>query len=382
MDRIKINQLRVKGVRKDYVVNFQSGLNIISGEISTGKTSILELIDYCFGNNDHPKYPELAMNGNNALLEVEINNQTYTIARQLFTSRQKASVHSCGISELQTKHDSIEVNSSQKKGEASISSFILSKIKLGGIPLKEAPSQDISDVDTMSFRDLMWFCFLERERVGGKNLVFEKDNFMKRLKMVQVFDVIFDLYSKRLALLSSESDRIENDIKEKQSTEKMLLSFVEARGILTIVELNDLKSRLLNEIQVNETKLKEIDEKIAGSSELSKGLQDAMLEQRAELEEIRIKKRDNEKTLLRLMPLRADYNEEIRKLTFLQQAKKLFDPLTVVFCPVCLSPLEDTHEPEQNHDICPLCRKNLLEDKAEVVDVSGEIRSNELNWVS
>jgi DNA repair exonuclease SbcCD ATPase subunit len=376
LDRIKINELRVKGVRKDYFVNFESGLNIISGEISTGKTSILELIDYCLGHSNHPRYPEIARNGNITLLEIEINNQTYTIARQLFTNRQKAFIHSCKISELTTKHDSIEVNSWQKKGEASISSFILSKIKLGGIPLKEAPSKDSSDVDTMSFRDIMWFCFMERERIGGKNLVFEKDNFMKRLKMIQVFDVIFDLHSKRLALLSAESDKIDNEIKEKQSTEKMLISFVEGRGILTVPELNCSKNRLNEEIQINEIKLREIDGKIAGNSDISKGLQETILKLRAELEEVRVRKRDNEKTLLRLMPLRADYNEEIRKLTFLQEAKKIFDPLTVVLCPVCLCELE-THSTEKKQDICPLCKRDLQKEKEIVIDLSGEIRSNE-----
>jgi hypothetical protein len=376
MDRIKINQLRVKGIRKDYVVNFRPGLNIISGEISTGKTSILELIDYCLGNHDHPKYPELAINGINALLEIEIDSEIYTIARQLFTNRQKAGVHFCTIADLRTKHESIEVTASQKKGESSISSFLLSKLKLGAIPLKEAPSQDITDVDTMSFRDIMWFCFLERERVGGKNLVFEKD-FMKRIKMVQVFDVIFDLHSKRIAFLSAEADRIENEIGEKELNEKAILNFVDAQGIPTVAELKNSKNQLYEEIRNKEIRLQEIDQKIAGSSEIAKELQDKVLKARSEVEGIRVQKRDNEKTLLRLIPLRADYNEEIRKLTFLQQAKKLFDPLTVIFCPVCMSSLEEMRN-DQNQRFCPLCKKNLMENKAEeVIDVSGEIRSNE-----
>ena len=88
MNRIKINELRVKGVRKDYFVTFRKGLNIISGEISTGKTSILNLIDYCFGYPNHPQYHELRKNANTALLEIEIGEEIYELKFLEFYKRK------------------------------------------------------------------------------------------------------------------------------------------------------------------------------------------------------------------------------------------------------------------------------------------------------
>jgi DNA repair ATPase RecN len=78
MNRIRLNRLVVKGVKKDYQVTFKKSLNIIAGEISTGKTSILELIDYCFGKKESPQYPELLKKGTAVLLEIEISSNIFT----------------------------------------------------------------------------------------------------------------------------------------------------------------------------------------------------------------------------------------------------------------------------------------------------------------
>jgi hypothetical protein len=55
---IRILGLRLRGVRRDYVVDFTDDsdlgrdLSLIVGEISTGKTTVLEFIDYATGHRD------------------------------------------------------------------------------------------------------------------------------------------------------------------------------------------------------------------------------------------------------------------------------------------------------------------------------------------
>jgi hypothetical protein len=374
MNRIKINELRARGAKKDYYVTFKGALNIISGEIATGKTSILDLIDYCFGATECPEYPEISRKATTALLEIEIDREVFTIERQLFSKRQKENVHFCRIKELPLEHKMIEVSSSQKRGEESISSFILSKMGLGEIPLKEAPSQDISNVDIMSFRDVLWLCYLKRTRVAGADLLFEKTH-MKENKLVQVFEVLFDLYSNRSAVLGAELQSTQEETQERQQMEKTLLRFADSQGFLPLEQLEEDKKRLLQEIASKKDRLDEIDKKISGSSELAKDLQAEVLGLRAELQKARTERRSLEKTLQRLLPLRAQYHEDISKLQFLNQAKTIFDPLSLVLCPMCLSPLaKDTGTKET----CPLCGQMLQKNGSDVsVDVSREIRTIE-----
>lgn len=374
MNALKINELRAKGTKKDYVVTFQSGLNIIAGEMSTGKTTILELIDFCLGAKDYPKYPEIARNVVGVLLEIEIDGAQFTIQRQLFSSNSKAIIHFSSIEKLQPTTHSVTVTSNQVPGEESISSFVMSKIGLGNIKLKEAPSQFSSGTDVMSLRDLLWFCYVERRsRVAAARLLFENEH-MKNIKLRQVADVIFDLHSTVLASLGSELDITQDEITEKEKEEKILLKFAESQGISSIDELNKEKNSRLADIEVKKNALAQINSKMSGNSDIAKALQDDLLRLRAELQKVRTDKRDQEKTLQRLIPLRAQYYEDISKYKLIEEAKIIIDPLSLVVCPICLSSISLAQDKTKSS--CSLCG-SLLKDPSAPPSISREIRSTE-----
>ena len=66
MSGIRVRRLLLRGVSKDYEVGSLADggvrpLSVIAGEISTGKTSVLELIDYHLGASRHPRHPDNLM---------------------------------------------------------------------------------------------------------------------------------------------------------------------------------------------------------------------------------------------------------------------------------------------------------------------------------
>ena len=74
---LRIRGLRLVGPQRDYNVDFTDDagavrqLSLIAGEISTGKTSILELIDYCLGAKEYPEHDEIIANVRSARLWIE-----------------------------------------------------------------------------------------------------------------------------------------------------------------------------------------------------------------------------------------------------------------------------------------------------------------------
>ncbi|MCU0849720.1 MAG: hypothetical protein MUC80_00395 [Candidatus Thermoplasmatota archaeon] len=369
MGMIVINELRVKGTKKDYFVRFRRDLSIIAGEISTGKSSILNLIDYCFGAKESPQYPEISKNGRVALLEIDIKGDIFTIERQLFSTRQEAYIHLCKIEDLNKNHESIEVSSVQKKERESISSFILRKIELWNIPLKEAPTKDSTDVDIMSFRDLLGLCYLKKTRIGENSLLFE-NNHMKSIKLRQVFDVLFGLYSNKIALLCSEIQNLQEEIQDKNHEIKILMEFAKSEGVPEQDELKKKIEKLDVEINDSEIKLKDINEKITGKSQLAKELREEVLNFEANLQKSRLEKRYYEKTLQRLIPLRGQYSEDISKLHFLTEAKQIVDPLCISICPICFNQIKK----DVVNNCCCLCGSKLPESEGVNIDVSKEIR--------
>jgi hypothetical protein len=90
---LRIRTLRLVGLGRTYGLTFtdESGvhpLSVIAGEISTGKTTILEFIDYCLGAIRHSRHLEIERHVRGALLEVEIEGQVLVIERATFATEQ------------------------------------------------------------------------------------------------------------------------------------------------------------------------------------------------------------------------------------------------------------------------------------------------------
>ena len=82
--QIKIDSPDPNWVSKNYSVRFKDGFNLISGPTSTGKTSILEMIDYALGAKSHKSYIEIGNSCSQVELVLYIGKEKYLIRRQLF----------------------------------------------------------------------------------------------------------------------------------------------------------------------------------------------------------------------------------------------------------------------------------------------------------
>ncbi len=82
--RLRLDSLTLLGSRKNYVVSLKDGFNLISGPTSTGKTSILEMIDYALGAKSHKAYIEIGNSCSHVELVIDIGIERYQIRRQLF----------------------------------------------------------------------------------------------------------------------------------------------------------------------------------------------------------------------------------------------------------------------------------------------------------
>jgi DNA repair exonuclease SbcCD ATPase subunit len=372
MERLIIKTLRLKGIAKDYEYSFLPGLNIIAGPISTGKTSILEFIDYCFGATNHPEHIEIQKKARSVLLESEINGEAFVIERPLFTSERKATIHECSLADIGKEHVSRVVLTSQKPGQESISSYLLNKLGLFNIFLREAPTKDASEVDMMSFRDLMCFCFMQYERLDNKELLFESA-FMKKLKLQQVFDVVFKIHATELAQLSLQIKTLQSESSRLNGEIKTLTKFLNERKIPGRDKLEENLEILSKSEKELEEHLDSITQTLKGESNVAQQLRSQLSQIDDETRRLLVIRRDREKLLKRLLPLRGQYSEDTKKLQFLQEAKIVFDPLGLARCPYCLEIITEKNDEGK----CSLCGKSIKTEPTESFDIKKEIRSIE-----
>jgi hypothetical protein len=371
---LRVRRLRLVGVGKSYELDLTADdaarpLSVIAGEISTGKTSVLEFIDYCLGGGSHPRHIEIERRVRSALLEVEIDGDVSVIERPTFATDQTATVHRCSIDELSEPH-TMERRPLAPPGDPnSLSSFLLSATGLAGLELKEAPTQAQSGLDPLSFRDVMPLCFLTNQRMDNKNLLLESQH-MRNLKLVQVIEILFGVYDDQLAAMGDQLDRLEKERADLAAEIAALETFLAENEVRGRLELDaaaaDLKQKLLEA----RTRLDELSTRMQAATTYAADARAEYGRLRRESGEASARLRDRETLIRRLLPLRGQYAEDERKLIFFQEADHLFDPLRVRVCPACMQALPHPVEIEAG-GTCSLCDQQIPA-QCEPVDITAE----------
>jgi hypothetical protein len=375
---IRIRQLRLVGVSKNYEVPFIDPttdvlmrLSIIAGEISTGKTSVLELIDFCLGASSYPKHQEIERNVRSAQLEVDLSGKTYVIERALSAERV-AFIHHCTLARLDEPHAKTRRALDPPGDPESLSNFLLENVGLAGVTLQQAPTQIASKSDPLSFRNLMWLSFMQNHRLDSKQLLREANPHEAR-KMRQVIEVVFEVHSDQLAKLAEV-------VKEGEERRAGLAR--EIRSLDLFLQEQDVPDRLEIEARLSELeaegrrlsrRLNDLTNTMRAQTDYAQVLRAEYGAQAEQARGLSARVRDRDTLLKRLLPLRAQYAEDESQLVFYDEAKRLFDPLRVEVCPSCLQELPDKPHIEEGR--CSLCGQNLPSDGEEAIDVRAELRA-------
>ncbi|WP_241170472.1 AAA family ATPase, partial [Serratia marcescens] len=92
---LRILRLIIVGIRKNYVTTFHNGLNIIYGDSDTGKSTILELINYTLGSKNIDLADEINSSALYVSAEYIINGSPYTFKRDIFNKNNPIEVYPC-----------------------------------------------------------------------------------------------------------------------------------------------------------------------------------------------------------------------------------------------------------------------------------------------
>lgn len=371
-----IRTLRVRGTSKNYDVPFVGiggilPLGIVAGGVSTGKTSILQLIDYSLGADQYPRHPEIVSRARDVLLELETNDGVVVIERQLGVGTH-VTVHRADLAGLAEPHERLRRRLGSAGDSDSLSWYLLDQIGLAGVTLREAPTKPDSPRQPLSFRDFQRLYYLSHSRLDNGDLL-DESNFMRQLKLRQVIDLMFGVRDEREAELGAQLNAVRE---QRRTIERELVSLVR------FLEEHQISRPDLTEVREAEVAIKSAEERLADLDIRVAATSDFLTTVRREHESASAAAtrsasilRDRETLLNRLLPLRSQYAEDLSKLNFYEEAAVLFDPLGVSVCPSCFAPLSP--KPHIDHGHCSLCGSEVVEADGSDVDVGAERKSLE-----
>lgn len=331
-----LNKLVLVGIRKNYIVPFHVGLNVIYGDSDTGKSSILNLINYCLGSKNVEMYDELEYSGKYCLLELYLNNKIYTIKRDIFNPNEFVEVYYTDIENMDNVFPYKYSPSYKKDAPAGyLSDFLLKALNIPLIKIKKAPSKIDSDCIRLSFRDIFKFCYLNQDDVGSKDILDSKNGSVFT-KNKETFKFIHNVLDSQITELQGDISEKEKQKKNLEKNYNIITSFLRETQIKPMDILNNELENLIDQINAINSEIDKLNKNMSSNTEFSNELRELIQKLKSEINEKEHKKVFLQMELEQNVKLKREYDKDINKLkSSLEVGGKLPNNVDEVKCPVC-----------------------------------------------
>lgn len=335
---LKINKLILVGVRKNYIIPFHPGVNIIYGDSDTGKSSILEFINYLLGYSEIELADEVIASVYYAALDITINGIDYTIKRDIFKKSELVEVYQCSFEDCDNHYPSkySPSYSSNNNADGFFSDFLLESLNLPIVKIKKSPSKIDSDMKRLGFRGLFKYCYLNQDEVGSKSFL-DLGNWVKVTTNQEVFKYIFNVLDSSIAELEGEISKKAQESTKYKNKYNVVSDFLRD----TDYDSLGLIDESIEEIDVNIDELKAVLEQVnsamTADSESYKEIKSIYNELSLKDKGVLHKISSIEALLDKYSRLKNDYDNDIDKIQGLKIAKERIGQARTESnsCPVC-----------------------------------------------
>ncbi|WP_411683136.1 AAA family ATPase [Clostridium thailandense] len=344
--QFKLIKLSLLGIRKNYEVLFKDGLNYISGPTSTGKTSILEMINYALGSEKHKNYIEIGQSCTTVELEIEIKGFKYKVRRKLFEFNEPV-----GVFALNTKSNMFELLDTYEvdvpSNPKSLSAFLLEKLDLSNIKVAK---------QEFSFRDLFKYSYLKQTEIDNENIMGEK-NWQTSIKRKPTFEIIFNIYDELVAELKTSLKVKIEELKELQIKNKGINEFLKRIEVVDLKVYLEKRQYVEKDILEKQKQLQDIKRTNNTNDEISLSIQKKIVSLKSNIGKIGKDISDQKQYLNKLVMLKNQYISEVHKIDFIIEGYRTLEKYDYILCPSCLQPVGKN----DSLHLCSLCGKEKTE---------------------
>jgi hypothetical protein len=277
-----IRLLLIQGPTNDYRFEFAEGVNLIWGDMDCGKSSILNLIDYCLGGkNERLLFAEMKRHGRTACLEVDLNGTICTLERDIHSPSSAIRVYLQEFSNIRKTFPKLMSAFSQDETapDGWISNFLLATLGIPQVSIKESRLRENSNSDRLSFRDLMKLMYLKQTKIGSESLL-DNGNGVVFNKNVEVQKFVYNVYDEQLTQLHRDLGIASSDLNEMRKHEQSIRHFLKDVEIdlQSLDKLEDRDDDLLNSVNDLEIEIENLKTDFQATSEISSAISNAVKE--------------------------------------------------------------------------------------------------------
>jgi hypothetical protein len=365
----QLRTLRVTGKGKAAAeVSFGPGFNVISGASNTGKSYILQCIDFMFGGSKRPKRIQESAGYESVFLELQDHNgQTHQLERSLtghaFMHRMISQGAITSEETLSEKHDPDD--------KETVSALLLGLSNAWGRKIRQNQS---GKTRTLSFRDLSSLTVVDETRIISDDSPVLSGQYTTKTEELSIFKLLLTGVDDA-SVIAKESRK---ESKAKQKAQLELLDRLIPELETEILELDKEPASI-------EDRRQKADQAIAARSEVLTASQQEIANHEEKRRDAWEKAKQLEKRQASTVELRRrfefleeHYKNDLARLQAIIEVNYYFSQLREVRCPLCGAPagqhdpsVHDGQLPDQLENIWQACRAEISKIKLLLRDLVG-----------
>lgn len=349
--RLRVEQIELLGGSR--IVDFRSGLNLVRGDITTGKTTLIRLVRALLGAIPRHLPPEAAaLRGLTG--HVVLGNNAWDVYRPM-VSTADAPIE---VAEAPTSAEQAPVSEPialrlPATGHGGYGEFVLTQLGLPIVSVPRARREPTSDLSPVTINDWLLYCIVTGDELDTQ--VFGHRDPFRDLKRRWVFEIAYGIYDEQLAALAANLRQIDLQIRASESEAEVIRQFLSGTALGEPEVLHDD----LNRLQATLRELHDRAQDLQCASETESGgeiaaVRAAVLDSRQEVDRLRSEIRKHQAQLRDLSDLSKQLMALSKRLTRAIVADEWMVDFDFVVCPRCGNDL-DQHRTAR--PTCYLCQQ-------------------------
>ncbi|MFO1306105.1 MAG: AAA family ATPase [Burkholderiales bacterium] len=360
--RVRFERLNLEGANRS--VSLSPGLNVITGPIATGKSTLLRLARALLGGS----FEGLPVEAREALefvsADLMLGERKFTIRRPAVTTRT-ARVEIAGDDEAYR----LPFAQPESSGELTYLDWVLDQLGLPRLDVPAAPTRVESAQTPVSINDYLLYCTLTQTDIGSS--VFGHHDSFKDIKRRYVFQIIYGLYTVEIAQLQEQLRSVQAQIRDLSAQVGLFERFLKDTALENRTKLEHDLSETTAALAGVELSASAKAQALPGSDGVA-SLRQELLTLDAEIGQTRQSLQAEKSTVQNLQSLAAQLEKQIDRLTRAIVAGKYLAGIEYVVCPRCGSSV-DANRATQAHT-CYLCLQEPTESFSRDVLVDEQAR--------
>lgn len=326
-------------------IEFGAGLNVIYGASETGKSFILETIDFMLGGGEELRDIPERVGYDRVWLGFESpDGKPYTLERAVvggkysrFDGLHRVMPPDAKPVILNAKHNPQRNNN--------VSMFLLGLL---GLADRRIQKNARGETNSLSFRNLVHLCLVPEGDIQKRGSPIETGDFLTRTPEMSVFKLLVTgVDDSAVQPVDEDRTRVTSRAAKTEVIDELIASYKDKLTSIVgeeddVAELEDQLNKLEDTLEVERTELQQLEfefREIAVRRRSFRVAIDNADERRAEIEEL----------LARFDLLALSYRSDLRRLAGLREAGSLLGALNPGRCPLC-GALPEHQNPDDDCD--------------------------------